>query len=154
MNQDRNLKTIAREAITKFINDMKYVKWVILAVVAYFALFQHFLYTICPLVLITGFPCPGCGMTRAAFQVLKLDFSGAWHMHPFIYLIILLMVMFCVQRYLMQRENYRVLYRCVVAVAIGMLLFYIWRMWRYYPGEPPMSYYYGSLAYRIYSIFR
>lgn len=38
----------------------------------------------------TGFPCPGCGLTRAMFMVLRGDFAGAWKMHPFIYGVIIL----------------------------------------------------------------
>ena len=29
------------------------------------------------------------------------------------------------------------------------MAFYVWRMFRYYPGEPPMSYYPGNLLSRI-----
>lgn len=28
-----------------------------------------------------GIPCPGCGMTRAFVNVIKLDFVGAFEMH-------------------------------------------------------------------------
>ncbi len=36
----------------------------------------------CPILYITGISCPGCGMTRACFQLLQLDFSGAFQCHP------------------------------------------------------------------------
>ncbi len=32
-----------------------------------------------------GIPCPGCGMTRAATSVLRLDFVGAWGYNPLIF---------------------------------------------------------------------
>lgn len=38
----------------------------------------------CPLRFFTGICCPGCGMTRALFYFLKLDFAAAYHMHPLI----------------------------------------------------------------------
>ncbi len=39
----------------------------------------------CPIQLVFGIPCPGCGMTRAAFALLRLDFAKAFYWHPMIY---------------------------------------------------------------------
>ena len=36
----------------------------------------------CPFRNLTGIPCPGCGMSRAWFAALRLDFSGAFRYHP------------------------------------------------------------------------
>ena len=36
---------------------------------------------ICPFYYITGIPCPMCGMTRALFSLLELDFKSAFHYH-------------------------------------------------------------------------
>lgn len=36
----------------------------------------------CPLKFITGIPCPGCGMTRAYYSLLRLDIHQAFHYHP------------------------------------------------------------------------
>lgn len=36
----------------------------------------------CPIKYVTGIPCAGCGMSRALYYVLKLDFRGAFHYHP------------------------------------------------------------------------
>lgn len=37
---------------------------------------------LCVFRLVTGYPCPGCGMTRAVAAVLHGDFSGAFAAHP------------------------------------------------------------------------
>lgn len=39
----------------------------------------------CPLRWGLGIECPGCGMTRAAACLLRLDFAGAWRMHPLVF---------------------------------------------------------------------
>ena len=85
MEKKRNLKQRLKIGKTIFFKDVKHAKWAILSVFAYFVLLRKFFITICPAVLITGLPCPGCGMTRALIRLLHLDFAGAWQMHPFVY---------------------------------------------------------------------
>ena len=138
----------------KLINDLKSAKWAIIGIIAYFAFFKKHIYSICPAVLITGFPCPGCGMTRALLCVLRLDFKGAWSMHPFIYPIILLAVLFCFCRYIMENKGMKLLFALVIIIAVAMIAFYIWRMYMYFPGDAPMSYYYGSLFGQIKRIMK
>lgn len=43
--------------------------------------------TICPIALLTGVACPGCGMTRAASALLKGNVPLALEYHPLIPLI-------------------------------------------------------------------
>lgn len=43
----------------------------------------------CPIRWFTGISCPGCGMSRAFFSLLHLDFAGAFRYHPLIYPVIL-----------------------------------------------------------------
>lgn len=38
--------------------------------------------TICLIHNLFGEDCPGCGMTRALFSLLHLDFSAAWSCNP------------------------------------------------------------------------
>lgn len=42
----------------------------------------------CPLRMLTGHDCPGCGLTRALLALLRLDFSAAAEYHPLIFLIV------------------------------------------------------------------
>lgn len=32
--------------------------------------------------ILTGFPCPGCGMLRGLMQAWRLDWGGSFHHHP------------------------------------------------------------------------
>lgn len=36
----------------------------------------------CPIKFLSGFSCPGCGMTRAVTSALLLDFRSAFYFHP------------------------------------------------------------------------
>lgn len=57
------------------------------------ALALIFLYE-CPFNYILGISCPGCGMTRALFALLHLDFSLAFHYHPLFPIAIILVIFF------------------------------------------------------------
>ncbi len=37
---------------------------------------------LCAVRRLTGYPCPGCGMTRAVLSALRLDFRAAFAYHP------------------------------------------------------------------------
>lgn len=36
----------------------------------------------CPIKILLGIDCPGCGMMRAFLAVIRLDFLSAFHYHP------------------------------------------------------------------------
>ena len=41
----------------------------------------------CVFRLMTGIPCPGCGMTRAWLAALRLDFAAAFAYHPLFWVV-------------------------------------------------------------------
>ncbi|MBE6913072.1 MAG: DUF2752 domain-containing protein [Ruminococcaceae bacterium] len=45
----------------------------------------------CPVYYVTGISCPGCGMTRALFALLRLDLSTALYYHPLIFFCIVVL---------------------------------------------------------------
>lgn len=53
-----------------------------MAAAAYFEL------ALCPMAVVTGIPCPGCGMTRATLSALHGDFATAFRYHPLALLIV------------------------------------------------------------------
>ncbi|MEK7388654.1 MAG: DUF2752 domain-containing protein [Elusimicrobiota bacterium] len=38
--------------------------------------------TLCPVRLLTGHRCPGCGMGHAVVYAMRGDFAASWHAHP------------------------------------------------------------------------
>lgn len=127
----------ARRLIWK---DIKEMKLAIVAIACYLWISRVLWGGSCIWVMITGFPCPGCGLTRAARAILHGEFKEAFQIHPFIYGIILLLFFMFVWRYLLQRSQ-KVFVKWGVVLFAGMLVFYVYRMIYQFPGEPPMSYY-------------
>lgn len=136
---------VISDAYMRLKRDVKDLKWAVIIIIAYFVCLKLLLHSMCPMVWITGYPCPACGLTRAGICLLHLDFMGAWKMHPFIYAVIGYLILFLWNRYILQWNKETYLKCLLILLFVGMIMFYIWRMMCYFPGEPPMSYYYQNL---------
>lgn len=140
----RSMKTIFKEAVGLFWEDIKNMRFAILALAVYFWINKTFFYSSCVWVIVTGFPCPGCGLTRAGFALLRGDFIRAYEIHPFIYGIVVLFFAFCFYRYILKRSQ-KVFVKWAIVLIIAMIAFYVYRMICEFPGEPPMAYYQYNL---------
>lgn len=149
MKKELSFRQMLVKAWKRLFKDVKSAKWAMVIIIAYFVFFKRIFYSMCPLVVLTGFPCPGCGLTRAGVAVLSLDFVSAWRIHPFIYAFIIFIILFCINRYFLGKKKMPVLRRCLIVTLIAMLVFYGWRLYRYFPGEPPMSYYKDNVLQRV-----
>ena len=70
-------------------------------------------------------------------------------MHPFIYPVIVMVIIFVIERYVLMKKEMVMLRWYVVVMIIGLLLFYIWRMIHLFPDVPPMTYYPHNFLNRI-----
>ena len=61
---------------------------VLLVLVLYFLLGKFVLHSLCPSVILTGFPCPGCGMTRAAWLLMHGHPIQSLQQNPFLFVIL------------------------------------------------------------------
>ena len=96
---------------------------------------------LCIFSIITGFPCPGCGMSRALMLLLKGDFSGAWNMNPgiFGFAIIALYIIYALVRGIPGHNN-KIL-DCLIYITGGlMIVTYIHGMIKYFPDREPYVY--------------
>lgn len=125
--------------------DILSVKWAVIFIIAYFICSRAMWGSICPSVLLTGYPCPACGLTRAGRLLLQFDFSGAWQVHPFIYPTALWILAAAIFRYILGKRLPGWLKWFGGILIAAAILFFALRMYREFPGEPPMSYYYDNL---------
>lgn len=54
------------------------------AAVAAFALAFVLRIPLCPFAIVTRYPCPGCGLTRAGVELLQGHLHEAFHLHPLV----------------------------------------------------------------------
>ncbi len=64
---------------------------------------------VCPIRAATGVPCPGCGMTRAAVELLRGEFSASLQTHAFAPLFLLALLLILVALVLPQTQRERFL---------------------------------------------
>lgn len=101
----------------------------------------------CPIKLLIGLPCPGCGMTRAIICLLKLDIKGSFRYNALCLILLFIVVVAILKKYGIFKKLY---YSRVFWTLIGttILTYYILRLIYVYPNEP-MDYYYFNLLNRM-----
>lgn len=141
-----------KRAAERIWDDIKKIKWIAIAFLLYNIVILNTIGAFCPVVIMTGFPCPGCGMTRALLCVLTGQFAEALRYHACIYLCIPVAVWFGWNRYIKGRKAKGILTMMGIVGGI-MILFHIWRMVMYYPGQPPLVFFENNLIGRVFPMY-
>ncbi len=100
------------------------LKYVAIALAVVFVLFFYK----CPIKLITGINCPGCGMTRAFKSAVMLDFAGAFSYHPMFFVIAAEVVYYIFSRYIIKKRfSEKTENTVLIVTAVLMILLWIYR---------------------------
>lgn len=107
----------------------------------------------CYIKIVTGIPCPGCGMTRALFSFLSLEFSKAFFYHPLFPLVLIFPFMFIFRK---NRLVNRINKNSKFWQAILVLFVSLWliRMVLFFPDTPPFDFGKDSVVSGIISLIR
>ena len=108
----------------------------------------------CPINLIFGVPCPGCGLTRAVLLFLRGDFAGAFAMHP-LFVVLPLAAALCFAAFLCPRfERSRVFIALCALIVAAFIGVYIYRMVTLFPAQEPLAYNRRSLLFILIDLFK
>lgn len=80
----------------------------------------------CPIRYMTGIPCAGCGMTRAAVALVLLDFKQALHYHPMVYALPIFVALYFLARHKGKSGNAILWIACalfIITYLIRILIF-------------------------------
>lgn len=94
----------------------------------------------CPMVILTGLPCPGCGLSRAVWFLITAQPIRAFRLHPLGAFWLLLILYFLINRYIRGRKITRGFVAFLMILALATLILYCYRMLTVFPDRPPLSY--------------
>lgn len=101
--------------------------------------------TFCFVRSVSGFPCPGCGLTRAAAALFNGNIKEAFNYHPLI-IAAIFFILVCFAAFVfninISKTRFRIFFWFVFVLFIGV---YIVRMILFYPNKEPMTYLEASL---------
>jgi len=143
-NESRNekkMKSITKRQVIqkRIVKDVLEFKWAIICLVIYYLLTNDVFHAFCPMVIATGLPCPGCGVTRSIFYLLTGQISRSFALSPFALFWILLGVWFVYERYV-QGKKVKGIYPLIGCIFVAMMVYYVYRMYTAFPFIPPMIY--------------
>ena len=131
--------------------DIVEFRYLIISAAVCLLLLQLIFHKICPVVIITGFPCPGCGITRALLLLVTGHPILAWQMNPCIYIWLICFIAAFYLHYV--KKNDKAVNRLLLITGIITLTVYAVRMYMYYPDRIPYVYYKNSLFSRLSAFF-
>ena len=82
-------------------------------------------YIPCPFKFVTGFYCPGCGITRMLYSLLKLDFYQAFRYNPLLFILFPFFLFFFIEDIYSKIKNKTSLYNKVPNIIYIILLIII-----------------------------
>lgn len=132
-----------KEYFNSFLNFIKKYRIFILLFGIYVLITNLCHLTSCTTKLIFGFPCPGCGLSRAFMSLLKLDFKGAIYYNAtlFVMPIVAVVIIFRDVGWINKLYKSKVFWIIILVVCIG---YYICRMIIFFPNSP-LEYYPDNL---------
>lgn len=128
-----------KNILIQILKDLKTYGVGILIYIVYHTITVHFFNASCPLILLFGLPCPGCGLLRSLFCILTFRFATAWSVNPVSYAWMAFFIAFIISRYILGRKS-KFISWFFAAVAFITIAVYIRGMILYFPNRIPYVY--------------
>lgn len=124
----------------QILNDGKNFLLAVVLCALYLYFIQEVFGAVCWVRLAFGFPCPLCGVTRAAGLFIKGDFVGAWQMHAMFYLVLFFVPFYIFCKYFVKNGS-KIIKGYVIIFVFIAIAYYVYRMLYLFPEQEPLIYY-------------
>ena len=128
--------------------------WLAIGFVMLFYFLMHTLFgAFCPSVLITGLPCPGCGLTRSFLFFVTGQWQRSFSIHPLGGTIVAFLCYCGFFRYIKGKKIPGLKWMIGLLLLVAIVLYAV-RMMLYFPDRAPYTYNRGNLLERILPFYR
>lgn len=141
-----------KETAKRIGKDIKCCAWAGAAFVIYYVVIHAIFDAFCPLLVMTGIPCAGCGLTRAVLYLLKGQIGRAFGLNPSIFPILLFLLYCGYFRYLRGTRIKGFRYALAALVAV-VLMIYCCRMILYFPDRAPYVYHRKNILAELFPLY-
>lgn len=146
------MKKYIKAVSIRIITDVKEYGMAVAAVLLYAVAVNLVFHAFCPLVILCGFPCPGCGVSRATLCFMIGRWQIAWQLNPVIFPIALFAAYFCLCRYLLGRKV-KGAKMGIAVIFVLLFVVYCLRMYLYFPDRIPYVYEEENVLARIFPFY-
>lgn len=117
-----------KKILQRILSDIKKNGLAIIIVAVGLFVVNYIFGTICPIAILFGVPCPGCGMTRAVMAVLHGQFMQAAHYNAAVYLWAAYAVFWAIDRYFFENKKKMISVTAIIVVCILTIVYFIYRI--------------------------
>ncbi len=135
----RGITEYMKKISERICQDIKNLWPAALAVVCCIILMNVIFHAFCPMVVLTGLPCPGCGMTRSLFLLLTGRVRQSIWMHPMGVPTACLFFYYLWNRYICGKRAKGMKFLIIAAILLLIVLYCV-RMYLYFPDRVPYVY--------------
>ena len=93
-----------KSTIDELRQDLKLYGKPLLLTAIVLAVMQLVFHELCPMKILLGIPCPGCGLTHACLDILTLHWKKAWNWNPTGFLWVPSILLLLWMRYIKRRK--------------------------------------------------
>lgn len=140
-----------RTVLGRIWEDVRDFRVAVLLLLVYNVVARTVFHAFCPQLILTGFPCAGCGLTRAVFYILTGRIAKGMKLNPTAPLWILYLIWFFCNRYIRGTQRKSAVFWLGLVCGVTLAV-YLYRMLHFFPGEPPLVYYRNNVWHRMVKI--
>ena len=128
-----------KEIVNRILADLKGILAVAMVLALLYLIIHSIFHAFCPMLILTGIPCAGCGLTRAGLYLLKGQVLRAANINPSIFAV-LVFLLYCGYFHYIKGTEIKGFRFVLPVVVLFLLAVYAYGMYHYFPERAPYVY--------------